>query len=97
MMIYATRIILFRKTVLNVKATGTCRSLSLSLFLSKKNYDQQIVEQQTIFLKRGVCVCVCSVSILASHPAAPGLNPSVTKKFSEDKLSMLPRLFNGAG
>ena len=33
----------------------------------------------------------------ASHPAAPGSMPSVPKKFSEEKLSMLLRLINGAG
>ena len=36
-------------------------------------------------------------SILASHPAAPGSNPSITKKISEEKVSMLLRLINGTG
>ena len=33
-------------------------------------------------------------SILASHPAASGLNPSIPKKFSEEILKLL-RLING--
>ena len=41
---------------------------------------------------------VCGGGIArASHPAAPGSMPSVPKKFSEEKLSMLLRLINGAG
>ena len=34
--------------------------------------------------------------ILASHPAATGLIPGVPKTFSNKKLSMLPRLIDGA-
>ena len=36
-------------------------------------------------------------SILASHRADPGSNPSIPKFFAEEKVLMLQRLINGAG
>ena len=50
-----------------------------------------------VFTHSGQKLRACMGSKLASHPATLGLIPSIPEFFSEEKLTMLLRLINGAG